>query len=123
MTTVRLQNIARLSALYLGCIVTILISSTAGLNENWSIAVGIAYLIIIVVLELKGCFRYFRGVAIPGAYAFISLIVAQYVFNVTRDHSSLYIFGYVMMLNFVFSCGYLIYSLHTFKPHQAGEQS
>jgi hypothetical protein len=122
MNNIRLQNIAKLSALYLGCILVILIFSKIGLDDNWSIGIGIVYLIVIIILEKMGVLAFFRGIAIAGGYAFISLIFAHYAFNITKDHSYLSAIGYVMILNFLVSCGYLIYVLHTSKPrHSDGE--
>jgi hypothetical protein len=123
MNNTRLQNIAKLSVLYFGCLFVILIFSKIGLSDNWSIGVGVAYLIVIVVLEKMGIFAFFRGIAIAGTYAFISLICAHYAFNVTKDHSYLSAIGYVMILNFLISCGYLIYVLHTSKPRHSDAES
>src|SRR5690554_138851 len=113
MNNIRLQNIAKISVLYLGCLLVILTVSKIGLSDNWSIATGMAYLILIVFMEKVGIFAYFREIAIAGTYAFISLIFAHYIFNVTNNYLYLSIIGYVMIVNFVISCGYLIYVLHT----------
>lgn len=120
MSSNRLQNIAKLSILYLGCIITILMASKIGLNDNWSIAIAIAYLATIVVLERMGVFSYFDKIALAGSYAFISLILAHYAFNFTKDNSY-FILGYAAILNFLASCGYLIYVLHTFKLRQSDD--
>lgn len=122
MNNTRLQNIAKLSILYLGCLFVILIFSKIGLDDNWSIGIGVTYLITIVILEKMGFFAFFRGIAIAGTYTFISLVFAHFAFNVTKDHSYLSVIGYMMILNFLISCGYLIYVLHTSKPrHSDGE--
>jgi len=120
MSSNRLQNIAKLSVLYLGCIITILVVSKMGLSDNWSVSIAVAYLAIIVLLERMRVFSYFDKIAFAGSYVFVSLILAHYAFNLTKDNPY-FIFGYAAILNFVASCGYLIYVLHTFKPRQSDE--
>ena len=123
MTNIRLQNIARLSVLYLSCLLIILTLSKIGLDDSWATVIGALYLIAIVILEKFGAIRFFKKIAFAGCYTFISLVGAHYAFNTTDGDSYASLFSYIMIANFLFSCGYLIYVLHTFNPHPRDAES
>lgn len=81
------------------------------------------YFIPIMIFDSTVYRTYFRGISFAGAYSFLSLIIAYYTFNATKNDSYLSVIGYVMIANFLISCCYLIYVLHTFKPHRPDVES
>jgi hypothetical protein len=93
------------------------------MNDYWTVALGAAYLVIIIVLEKRGYFTYFRGISAGGAYAFIALIIAHQTVNSAGENPYLSAFGYMMIANFIVSCGYLVYVLHTSRPDHGDAES